>query len=180
MDGVFWEASDFNQNLDNWDTSKVSTFDSMFNTALKFNNGASSTSGGTMIWRTNPGVSSTMTDMFTGASVFNQDISGWNTANVTSMERMFSAAIRFNNGDLSTGAGTRPLTLDTRNVTNFFNMFQNARAFNQDVSGFDLTKATNVSGMFDSASGLGNFNNGLAAGQVANFNLSFNPSASST
>ncbi len=38
---------------------------------------------------------STMQYMFFGASSFNQDISGWNTANVTVMDQMFSHATAF-------------------------------------------------------------------------------------
>jgi surface protein len=34
--------------------------------------------------------------MFNQASAFNQDISGWNTAAVTNMDRMFESAISFN------------------------------------------------------------------------------------
>jgi len=177
MGGMFSGASNFNQSIDYWDTSQVLSFVSMFQDATRFNNGSSSISVSRMVWRTTSGVTTNMQSMFNNASVFNQDISGWDTSKVTNMNSMFMLAVKFNNGDLSTGAGSKPLGLNTSNVTNFSNMFLNARAFNQSVASFDVSKATDVSGMFDSASGLGKFNNGLSSGQTGNLNFTFNPSS---
>jgi surface protein len=177
MAGMFSGASNFNQSINYWDTSKVVSFESMFQDAIRFNNGSSSSSVSRMVWRTNTGVTTTMLNMFYNASAFNQDISGWDTSQVINMSNMFTLAVKFNNGDLSTAAGSKPLTLNTANVTNFSNMFQNARAFNQSVSSFDVSRATNVTGMFDSASGVGKFNNGFLSGQTGNLNFTFNPGA---
>ncbi|MDR0772174.1 MAG: DUF285 domain-containing protein [Candidatus Peribacteria bacterium] len=38
-----------------------------------------------------------MSNMFNTASLFNSDISSWNTGNVTTMTYMFSSATAFNN-----------------------------------------------------------------------------------
>ena len=45
-----------------------------------------------------------MQDMFYGAAAFNQDISAWNTAAVTTMDGMFENAVAFNQTSL---LGTR-------------------------------------------------------------------------
>ena len=67
--------------------------------------------------------------MFNGAQAFNQDISKWNTGNVTNMSTMFSFASTFNQ-DIS--------TWNTGNVTNMFGMFSYALTFNQDISTWNV------------------------------------------
>ena len=63
--------------------------------------------------------------MFSGATAFNQDISGWDTAQVTDMRDMFMDASAFNQ-DIS--------GWDTAQVTDMGYMFKDATAFNQDIS----------------------------------------------
>jgi surface protein len=64
------------------------------------------------------------------STVFNQDISSWNTSNVTDMNGMFGYAYVFN----------QPIGgWDTSNVTDMGNMFREAAAFNQDISGWDTS-----------------------------------------
>jgi surface protein len=84
-----------------------------------------------------------MSNMFNGASVFNQDISSWNTSAVTNMNSMFSGASAFNQ-DLS--------SWNTSAVTNMNNMFYDTSAFNQDLSSWDTSHVTDMSQMFQSAS----------------------------
>ena len=57
-----------------------------------------------------------MQDMFFDAHAFNQDISFWDTTNVTNLDGMFYEATSFDK-DLS--------SWDTSSVTNMFCMFEN-------------------------------------------------------
>lgn len=93
---------------------------------------------------------------FHNAHVFNQDVSSWNTANVTSMDGTFRAALEFNNGG-------QPLTWNTSKVTNMLNMFSIAEKFNADVSGWNTASLTNMAGMFSAASA---FNQSLASWNI--------------
>lgn len=161
MNNMFYGATSFNQNIDNWDTSKVAGFTGMFTSASGFNNGLASGVGGTMIWRTNPGVPASMGNMFNTAASFNQNISSWNTSAVTSMHYMFNGAAKFNNGQSAGTSGGADLTFSTSNVLNMTYMFNNAAAFNQNVSTFDTSKVTDMSFMFARTPA---FNNGQAPG----------------
>jgi len=58
--------------------------------------------------------------VYTGGSSFNQDLSTWDTSNVSNMKCMFYGATSFNR-DLS--------TWDTSNVTNMTSMFSRASSF---------------------------------------------------
>ncbi|MER3318949.1 MAG: BspA family leucine-rich repeat surface protein [Allomuricauda sp.] len=80
-----------------------------------------------------------MAGMFTGASSFNGDLSGWDVSSVTDMFFMFGGASTFN-GDLS--------GWDTSSVINMRAMFQFADAFNGDISGWDVSSVTDMRFMF--------------------------------
>jgi surface protein len=180
---MFQNATKFNQNLNTWNTSKVSNMSSVFSSASVFNNGdASGASTTPLNWITDN--VKTMSAMFADARVFNQpiDTSGnywntgkvtdmslmlasssslifnqpigkWDVSNVTTMFQMLYGAINFNQ-DIS--------LWKTGSVTTMFQMFRNAQAFNQtintDASGsWDVSNVTNMNNMFLSATA---FNNG--------------------
>jgi surface protein len=80
--------------------------------------------------------------LFFGCSNFNSNISGWDTANVTAMDRMFQSATAFN----------QPIgTWNTAAVRFMSNMFNSATAFNSDISGWNTGAVTTMAGMFESA-----------------------------
>ncbi len=123
MSGMFMNAANFNQDLNNWDVSQV---------------GLSS----------DPLVND-MYGMFYGASSFNGDITGWDVSNVTNMHAMFAGAESFNQdiGDwdvsslqhmISMFANARSFNQDIGgwDVSNAYMiwLFYYATSFNQDLS----------------------------------------------
>jgi surface protein len=84
----------------------------------------------------------TMELMFQNAHVFNQDIGGWNTSQVTNMHEMFAWAYAFNQ---NIGHW------DTSRVTTMREMFAWSD-FNQDISIWDTSLVTDMAGIFYRAS----------------------------
>jgi surface protein len=84
---MFYDATSFNQPLNNWDVSNVTVFLDMFIGATSFNQPLNN-------WNvSNVGI---MTQMFKNATSFNQPLNNWNVSNVTNMANMFENAISFN------------------------------------------------------------------------------------
>ena len=83
-----------------------------------------------------------MSEMFFGASVFNQNIGGWNVSMVTNMGSMFARAIAFNQ-DIE--------NWNISKVTNMAGMFLHAHAFNQDIGSWNVSMVTNMGSMFSYA-----------------------------
>jgi len=127
-------------------------------------------------------INNTLSLMFNGASTFNQNISEWNTLNVTDMSSMFNGASTFNNRGVSLASWSAPLCTSFANMfqsasafnqplTNLVNtsvlispsvcamnsMFVSAIAFNQNIGSWGVSRATPMNNMFQSATA---FNNG--------------------
>ncbi len=86
-----------------------------------------------------------MYQMFNNAQNFNQDIGNWDVGNVISMNATFLNAIRFNQ-DVG--------KWDVRNVTNMTNMFRIASAFSQDLSKWCVSHIASQPTNFSNGSGL--------------------------
>jgi len=106
-------------------------------------------------------------DSDTQTASFNQDISSWDTGNVTTMKSMFAGQVAFNKdiGSWDTGNVTHLTGMftgadafnknignwDTRNVIDMKGMFFGADAFNQEIGNWDTENVTNMFGMFTGA-----------------------------
>lgn len=155
MDGMFYNATTFNQDIGNWNTSAVYDMASMFYGARAFNQDISN-------WNTAAVI--TMASMFTDARAFNQNIGTWNTALVRTMSSMFSHALSFNGniGNWNT-ASVKNMDImfsqavnfnqnlnnwNTGAVTSMFEMFEQAKVFNGDISNWNTASVKNMYFMF--------------------------------
>jgi surface protein len=98
----------------------------------------------------------TLLSAFNGATIFNDDISGWDTRNVTNTSSMFQGCTAFNQ-DIG--------GWDVSNVTTMNTMFISCTAFNQDIGGWDVSNVTDMATMFNGASA---FNQDIGGWDVSN------------
>ena len=90
-----------------------------------------------------------MSELFSGANMFNGDISKWDVSRVTNMRRMFMDASSFN-CDLSRWNVSR--------VKDMTNMFYGAAAFKGDISMWDVSGVEFMTNMFSGAAAFDTFN----------------------
>ena len=146
IEGLFYNASSFNQPLNNWNVSNVTNMGIMFANASAFNQDLNN-------W--NVSNVTGMGAMFINATSFNQPLNNWNVSNVTNMRGMFNGAISFNqqlnNWNVS--------SVIQGNMSGMNYMFYNASAFNQDLSNWCVTNITSQPTDFaiDSALAANNF-----------------------
>lgn len=132
MQIMFFRATFFDQPLNGWNVSAATDMGLMFGEARAFNQPLG-------LW--NVSKVTEMSFMFYDAVAFNQDITSWDTAAVKDMGYMFAAATAFN----------QPLgSWNVTSVRNMTEMFAGASSFNQTLCdwGYLLHPATNVSKMF--------------------------------
>ncbi len=147
MNGMFYSASTFNQDISSWDVGHVTDMSEMFSFASAFNQDIGS-------WDVSKVTD--MSSMFFEADNFNQDISDWDVSNVTNMSWMFSGAVSFNQ-DIG--------SWDVSNVTDMSVMFSGADSFNQNISDWDVSNVTDMSVMFF---GVDSFNQDISNWNVSN------------
>ncbi len=146
MLGMFAFAIKFNQDLSNWNVSRVNNMSQMFLHAIAFNQDLSN-------WDVSK--VNNMSQMFFRAIVFNRDLSNWDVSRVTNMSFMFDDATAFD-GNIS--------NWDVSKVTNMRSMFDDAIAFDGNISNWDVSKVTNMRSMFDDATAFD--------GNISNWNVS--------
>lgn len=76
--------------------------------------------------------------LFKGYCIFNEDIRGWKTVNVTNMSWMFLGCKNFDS----------PLSWDTGKVVHMSGMFSKCETFNQDLSTWNTENVTDMASMF--------------------------------
>ena len=87
LTSLFEAKTTFNQPIESWDVSSVTSMSRMFKDASSFNQPLAA-------WNT--ASVNDMTQMFAGATVFARDISSWDTSRVTAYTDMFDGATAFN------------------------------------------------------------------------------------
>lgn len=144
----YWTGSDHNKAeitalygpIQTWDTSQVTSFNSLFKGATTFDEDLSA-------WNTSSVTD--MADLFNGCTSMQgkPSLEGWDTSKVTTMARMFKSAEKWV-GDLQ--------FLDTSSVTDMSYMFQGATLFEGDgLDIWDVSQVQNFNFMFNRAT---NFN----------------------
>lgn len=129
--------------MNTWNLKKILSWGDLGTTSLEC--AAYTRSGMTEVPATLPPTVTNLDYAFWDTHVFDQNLSGWETQNVTTMESMFSNALIFNNAGV-------PFTWKTAHVINMVNMFSNAAAFNRDISSWDVSSVATMAGMFSGAS----------------------------
>jgi surface protein len=87
---------------------------------------------------------------FSGANIFNQDLNGWNTSNVSGWDQVFQGASAFN-GNISNWTTTSGAMTS---------MFAGASSFNQNISGWNTSGIQYMDNMFQNAA---SFNQNLSS-----------------
>ena len=187
MKYMFNGASDFNQNIGGWTVTEVTNMERMFAGASKFNQNLST-------WSTTN--VSNLTEMFAEATAFNGNISTWDMKNVERMAKILYKASAFNqeignwfaNGIHTNNTDLNQILRGTAfnknlshwndrvsGVTDMSYMFADTPAFNQDISGWDVSNVTDMSGMFYRATAFNQpLNNwGMNVGKVTNMSFMF-------
>ena len=80
MNGLFKEATAFDQDISGWNVGRVTNMNEMFSGAAAFNQDISG-------WKVSQVTN--MYEMFKGATAFNQDITGWVTTALSDSADMF-------------------------------------------------------------------------------------------
>ena len=105
-----------------------------------------------------------MGNMFQSASSFNGNISSWNVSSVTDMNQMFRSAIVFNQNIGS---------WNVSNVTNMVQMFRGATSFNQNIDSWDVSSVVSMSGTFFGANSFNQNLNSWVVSSVTNMTQMF-------
>lgn len=116
------------------DLSRVNTLEHMFR--------GSAITGTVGNWDWDVSAITNFSYLFSGASDFNGDISGWVTSSATRMDRLFEFNRIFNQNISG---------WDVSSVTSMVRMFTGARVFNQNLNSWDVSRVTNFTGMFQAA-----------------------------
>ena len=157
MRQTFYNARVFNQNINtkddgvtkSWDVSKVTSMSQMFRRAYDFNNGDVEGGNSKPLDNWNVGTVTDMSYLFGDCYKFNQDISDWDTSNVSNMNSMFLNAHVFDQ-NIVTDANK----WNVSKVIDMSSMFKNAVDFNRDIRGWIIHDGVILTDIFYGASAM--------------------------
>ena len=147
-------------------TSKLTTLNYLFQIRGGWNNRAVPENFNDDITNWDTSNVTEMKEVFSGWPTFNQDISNWDTSKVESMHGMFKTSKKVGNyysGDSSFDQDISKW--DVSNVVDMSEMFLGATSFNQDISNWDVSNVENMDYMF---SGAISFNQPIGNWDVSN------------
>jgi uncharacterized repeat protein (TIGR01451 family) len=147
MRRMFEGATNFNQNINHWDTSTITDMSAMFKNAHNFNQSLND-------WDVSNVVD--MSEMFYFNIDFNQPLNNWDVSSVVEMEDMFYKTYFFNQ-NLN--------NWDVSSVVNMRGMFEDAIAFNSPLNNWNVSNVNTMREMFDGAI---NFDQPLSNWDVSN------------
>ena len=162
VNSSFYGASNLEINAtDTPDFSQTMSFSNMFRSCNALT-GANGFTNWTL--NTNATASIAFSELFSGCTAFNGDISTWNTSRVNLMDGMFRDAASFNQN------------IGNWNVSNVINMngtFIGASIYNQSLNSWDVSKVSNMANMLRSTSYNQPLNWGAKTGNVTSMSGMF-------
>lgn len=138
INGILYNCrnENFGGQVLNWDLSTVETPDSAF--------GSIPANAMPIVTGLNTSGLKSLSSMFNYNYEFNQDLSNWDTSSVTNMNQTFQ-----NCQSLSTANSSALSNWDVGSVTGFKQMFTSATGVTFDASSWDVSKAKDLSNMFN-------------------------------
>lgn len=143
---TFKDTGAFNQNIGLWTTPVLRVMSSTFRNAAAFNQPIGTLDVSNVV---------SFESCFQN-SVFNQSLSGWDVSSCTNMRSMFQSNTVFNSALLWGST--------VQNVQEFNNMFNGATAFNQNISGWNVSGAQQFSRTFFGAT---SFNQNISGWNIS-------------
>lgn len=134
--GSMLAGSGFNGDVSGWKTSKVTDMTGMFSSAAKFE--------GKGIEHFDMGNVVNASTMFQSATIFDADLSEWDVRKLENTTAMFQNTTRFQ--------GTGMEHWETEGLRIIVSMFLGATAFDADIGSWDVSKVTDFTTVFTSAS----------------------------
>lgn len=171
MNSMFYNHYSFNQDIGNWDVSKVTNFSSFMyhdngSQTNTFNNGYSDT-----IKNWNVGSCTNFVNMFVRCR-FNQPVNLWDMSKATTISGMFLGCASFNNGFASGVSAGNQLPWNTSLCTDMSSTFSICGSFNSNLGNgttpWDVNKVTTFASMFSNAV---KFNSGDNTADINTWNI---------